>query len=130
MDLGIRWLPVEAEPQNGRPSRTLEAEVVPTVAFEGAPGLLHGGIAATLLDECMGALSHVLDRHVTVTANLAVKYRLPVPLDGTTLRVESWRDRPELRRRNRLHGRLFLADGRVAVEAAGLFVDKGPLPRA
>ena len=86
-------------------------------------------MAATLLDECMGALSHALDRHVTVTANLAVRYRLPVPLDGSTLRVEAWRDRPELRRRNRVHGRLLLADGRVAVEANGLFVDQGAIVR-
>ena len=117
---------MEGAPRPDRASRTLEAEVVPGPAFEGAPGLLHGGMAATLLDECMGALSHALDRHITVTANLLVRYRLPVPLDGTKLRVESWRERPELRRRNRVHGRLLLADGRVAVEAEGLFIDQGP----
>jgi hypothetical protein len=77
----------------------------------------------------MGALSHALDHHITVTANLAVRYRLPVPLDGSTLRVEAWRERPELRRRNRVHGRLCLSDGRVAVEATGLFVARGPIPR-
>jgi hypothetical protein len=45
-----------------------------------------------------------------------------VPLDGSTLTVEAWRERPEARRRQRVHGRLRLADGSVAVEASGIFV--------
>jgi hypothetical protein len=111
---------------SGRGSPTLIATWLPQPLHRGAPGLLHGGLAATSLDECMGALSHALDRRSTVTATMELRYRRPVPIDGRPLRVEAWRDRPELRRRNRVHGLLVLPDGDVAVEANGIFVDVGP----
>jgi acyl-coenzyme A thioesterase PaaI-like protein len=55
-------------------------------AFEGPPGLVHGGVIATLLD-------HVLARaprsagHGGLTGSLTVRYRRPVPL-GTPLLLE------------------------------------------
>jgi acyl-coenzyme A thioesterase PaaI-like protein len=97
-------------------------EIVPDRGWRGPPGILHGGMAAALLDECMGALSHGLDRIATVTVTLDVRFRLPVPLDGQAVRVEAWREQPELRRRNRVHGRLLLADGTAAVEATALML--------
>src|SRR3954468_23421237 len=89
---------------------------------EGAPGFLHGGVAATCLDETMAALGYVLDRVHCVTATLNLRYRRPVPIDAAPLRLEAWRDRPESRRRQKVHGRLLLPDGTVAVEASGIFV--------
>ena len=124
MHLGIRWLPL-LPASEARPSQTLVAELVPEAGWHGVPGLLHGGMAATLLDECMGGLSHAIDKAVTMTATLEVRYRRQVPLDGRPLRVEAWRERPELRRRNRVHGRLLLPDGAVAVEATALMVATG-----
>ena len=88
----------------------------------GAPGLLHGGIAATCLDETMAALGFVLDGVHCVTATLELRYRRPVPVDGQPLRAEAWRDHAHTRRRQRVRGRLLLADGSVAVEASGIFV--------
>jgi len=79
-------------------------------------------MAAALLDDCMGGLSHGLDRIGTITVTLQLRFRLPVPLDGQKVRVEAWREHPELRRRNRVHGRLLLADGSSAVEATGLLL--------
>lgn len=97
----------------------------PRPEHRGAPGMLHGGVAATCLDETMAALGWLLDRVHTVTATLELRYRRPVPLDGSTLTIEAWRDRPESRRRQRVHGRLLLADGASAVEARGIFVQVG-----
>ena len=48
-----------------------------------------------------------------------------MPLDGRAVRVEAWREQPELRRRNRVHGRLLLDDGAPAVEATALMLSTG-----
>lgn len=119
--LGLRWLSVLPAGED-RPSGTLVGEVVPDAGWSGAPGFLHGGMAAALLDDCMGGLSHALDRIATITATLELRFRRPVPLDGQAVRVEAWRESPELRRRTRVHGRLLLADGAPAVEATALMV--------
>lgn len=100
----------------------LVATFRPTHAHRGRPGFLHGGMAATVLDETMASLGWALDRTPTVTATLELKYRNPVPLDGRPVRIEVWRDRPEPRRTQRVRGRIVLEDGTVAVEAQGIFV--------
>jgi acyl-coenzyme A thioesterase PaaI-like protein len=88
----------------------------------GAPGIIHGGVLATCLDETMAALGFVLDRVHCVTATLELKYRVPVPFDARPLRVEAWREHTDNRRRQRVSGRLLLPDQTVAVEASGIFV--------
>ena len=98
------------------------ARFTPSERHRGAPGFLHGGFAAMALDETMAALGWYLDRRHCVTATLDLRYRRPVPLDGREVRVEAWRDRPEARRHQRVHGRILLADGSVSVEATGIFV--------
>lgn len=95
----------------------------PRPEHQGAPGFLHGGVAATALDETMAAVGWVLDQVHWVTATLELKYRRPVPLDGAPLRVEAWREAATgSPRRRRCFGRLVLADGTVAVEGTGIFV--------
>jgi len=94
----------------------------PRPEHRGAPGLLHGGVAATCLDETMAAVGYLLDGVHLVTATLELRYRRPVPLDGRPLRAEAWRDCVQPRRRQRVRGRLLLSDGTVAVEASGIFV--------
>jgi acyl-coenzyme A thioesterase PaaI-like protein len=88
----------------------------------GRPGFLHGGLAATLLDETMAALSWALDREHSVTATLSLRYRCPVSLDAGPLRMEAWYEDQRVRRVRKVHGRLLLVDGTPAVEATGLFV--------
>lgn len=119
--LSLRWLAV-LPPGEEHTSGTLVGEVVPDQAWSGTPGFLHGGMAAALLDDCMGGLSHALDRIATITATMDLRFRRPVPLDGRAVRVEAWRESVELRRRTRVHGRLLLADGAPAVEATALMV--------
>jgi len=111
--LGLRW---SVEPPG------LVATFLPRPEHRGPPGYLHGGLAAVCLDETMASLSIALDDVYTVTGKLELRYRKPVPLDGSVLRIEAWRERSEPRRTHRVHGRLLLADGTVAVEASGLFV--------
>ena len=95
----------------------------PRAELRGVPGFLHGGVAATVLDETMASLGWMLDGVHTVTATLELKYRRPVPLGlAEPLRVESWRNDPAPKRRHRVLGRLLLSDGSVAVEASGIFV--------
>jgi acyl-coenzyme A thioesterase PaaI-like protein len=82
----------------------LVARFDPTGAHRGPPGFLHGGIAATVLDETMASLGWALDNVPCVTATLELKYRKPVPLDGRPIRIEAWRDRTDARRTQRVQG--------------------------
>ena len=118
LGLGLRFA---LEPRDGR-TPLLVASFRPDDRHRGAPGFLHGGVGATCLDEAMAAVGFALDRVHTVTALLNLRYRQPVPLDGSALRVEAWRDRAEPRRQQRVRGRILLPDGTVAVEATGVFV--------
>jgi acyl-coenzyme A thioesterase PaaI-like protein len=110
------------EPAGPGPVDGLVARFTPQPDHRGPPGLLHGGIAATALDEVMASVGFALDKIHCMTATLELKYRRGVPLDGREVRVEAWRDRAEARRTHRVHGRIVLADGTVAVEATGIFV--------
>jgi acyl-coenzyme A thioesterase PaaI-like protein len=56
--------------------------------FHGAPGVAHGGIVATILDEvsCAAAV-FVADRFV-VTGELVIRYERPVPIE-TSLQLDA-----------------------------------------
>jgi acyl-coenzyme A thioesterase PaaI-like protein len=58
----------------------IHADVICTAAFEGAPGMAHGGWIAAVLDEITGFLT-ILQAGFAVTANLRVDFKRPVPLD-------------------------------------------------
>jgi acyl-coenzyme A thioesterase PaaI-like protein len=62
-------------------------EVTLGKAYEGPPGLVHGGFTATLLDHAL-ARSARSAGHGGLTATLSVRYRRPVPL-GTPLLVRA-----------------------------------------
>ncbi|KAG5795613.1 hypothetical protein H9Q69_005340 [Fusarium xylarioides] len=91
--------------------------------LSGHSGLIHGGIAAVLLDECMGRASFPwLTGKISVTANLNLNYKSPIKVDSMILiRAEvtdvqggkAW-----------VRGVIENAeDGAVFVEATGLFID-------
>ncbi|MGY1631713.1 PaaI family thioesterase [Geodermatophilus sp. SYSU D01186] len=94
-------------------------------AHEGPPGLVHGGVVATLLD-------HVLARAVRaagrggLTATLTVRYRRPVPL-GVPLLVAAEAGEAD-GRRTPATARLVPEDdtGTVLAEAEALFVALRP----
>jgi uncharacterized protein (TIGR00369 family) len=102
-------------------SGELAGVFTPRPEHQGYPGRLHGGVAATLLDETIGRAISISDPGAWgVTVELTVRYRKPVPLDEEVRAIA---------RITSDNGRLFegtgeirLADGRVAVEAAGKYL--------
>jgi acyl-coenzyme A thioesterase PaaI-like protein len=91
-------------------------------AHEGIPGFLHGGMAATVLDEAMANLGYKLDGDRYVTGTLELRYLRPVPLVTGTVRVEAWRKAARSRPVSRVWGQIVLPDGQPAVTATGLFI--------
>lgn len=88
---------------------------------QGSPGLAHGGVLATAMDEALGYLNWVVGTPA-VTARLEVDYRAPAPV-GTVLFLEA--EIIGARGRKiycRASGRIGNADGPVAIEARALFV--------
>lgn len=55
------------------------AELDPDPLYCGYPGLMHGGLVATLLDEAMGWAAYG-EGVWTMTARMQVRFRRPVPL--------------------------------------------------
>lgn len=117
-DLDFSWTKGEHE---GKPSCV--CTFVPKPHHRGMPGFLHGGLAATALDETMASVGLVLHDFRCLTATLELRYRKAVPLDGRPVTVEAWRkDDRGGKRRFHVHGELRSADGTVCVEADGLFL--------
>ncbi|MEU5715941.1 PaaI family thioesterase [Streptomyces sp. NPDC020403] len=100
---------------------SVTAEFTVKPAHQGAPGLAHGGVLATAMDETLGALSWLL-RLVAVTGRLETDYVLPVPV-GTVLfldaEVTAVHDRKIYCRAT---GRIGGSEGPVAVRAEALFI--------
>jgi uncharacterized protein (TIGR00369 family) len=92
------------------------ATYTPSQDYEGYPGVLHGGIVASILDEVGGRVVMIGDHtHFMMTAKMDVKYRLPTPI-GQPLRVVG----RLLKRRGRLavaQAEIQLEDGTVTAEA-------------
>jgi acyl-coenzyme A thioesterase PaaI-like protein len=51
-----------------------------SLAYEGPPMHIHGGVSATLLDQVLGEAAMAAG-HPGVTTDLSVRYRRPVPVD-------------------------------------------------
>lgn len=88
---------------------------------QGAPGLAHGGVIATAMDEAMGVLNRLLGVPV-VTVHLEIDYRRPVPV-GTTLHIRT-EILGQVGRKVYTSGAAHLdaPEGAVAVQAAALFL--------
>ena len=57
-------------------------EFVPGPESMGPPGLCHGGMLASIMDEGMGSFVF-LNGHIVFTVNLQINYRSPAPLNRT-----------------------------------------------
>ena len=94
----------------------------PSEEHQGYPGRLHGGIAATVLDETVGRA--IMCRHSSniwgVTVDFSMKLRKPVPLLGE-IQVVS-RIISETKRAFQGAGEIILANGQVAIEARGKYL--------
>ncbi|MGV9251100.1 PaaI family thioesterase [Streptomyces sp. NPDC003697] len=101
---------------------SITAEFTVQPAHQGAPGLAHGGVLATALDETLGSLNWLL-RTIAVTGRLETDFVRPVPV-GTTLYLEAEVTAVAGRKiYSRATGRVGGPEGPVAVRAQALFIE-------
>jgi acyl-coenzyme A thioesterase PaaI-like protein len=97
-------------------------EVTLPERYQGYPGVVHGGIVASMLDEIAGRAAMQGDvTRFMMTAKLDIRYRKPVPI-GQRLRLVGRLER----RRGRLtivRGEIWLPDGSLGAEAEALLSD-------
>ena len=101
----------------------VRARLRPRPEYQSYPGMLHGGLSATALDEMMGYTAILLAGIWSATATMEVRFRAPVPYDGALELVAGVTETRS--RRVRAWARLHLPDGSVGAESSGLLV---PLP--
>ncbi|XP_067257582.1 acyl-coenzyme A thioesterase THEM4 [Chanodichthys erythropterus] len=88
--------------------------------LEGAPGHVHGGAIATMIDTVTGTLAGYLSGPI-MTANLNIDYRNPMPL-GSVVLIHSALDRIE-RRKTFITCKVTSTDeSKLYTEATALFV--------
>jgi uncharacterized protein (TIGR00369 family) len=95
----------------------VEAEYEAPEYFAGAPGVVHGGIQAALLDEALGFAAHAADAgqdFELVTVEFSLRYRRPAP-SGAPLRI-----RGRLLRRE---GRDYWVAGEIVDTSDGLLTE-------
>ncbi|MFZ3172752.1 MAG: PaaI family thioesterase [Carboxydocellales bacterium] len=98
---------------------TYKTVFTPGENHQGYPGVMHGGIASTLVDEVMGRF--LWQKGVSApTAELNVRFKAPVPI-GLPITITS-RVISHKGRLFKTHSQLILADGTVAIEAEGKFL--------
>lgn len=101
--------------------RVLAEYSVPDI-YQGFPGVVHGGIVFTMLDEVLGRVTMVGDHtKFAMTAKVEVRFRKPVPI-GEPLQIHGKVDR----KRGRFSfasAELRLPDGSVAAEAKGMMAE-------
>jgi acyl-coenzyme A thioesterase PaaI-like protein len=101
---------------------TVTAEFTVRPAHQGAPGLAHGGVLVSALDETLGSLQWLL-RTIAVTGRLETEFVRPVPV-GTTLHLRAECLGVVGRKiYSRAVGRIGSPEGPVAVRAAGVFIE-------
>lgn len=104
------------------------ARVTLSDQYQSYPGIAHGGILATLLDETMGRATlaeegsdDIEKARFMFTARMEIRYRKPVPLHQEfTVRGRVDEDKG---RTVHVSGEVVLADGTVAVEASATLVN-------
>lgn len=67
----------------------LISEWIPKDYLQGYMGVLHGGIQATLLDEIASWVVYVKCKTGGVTSNLEIKYRSPVFINGSKIKIRA-----------------------------------------
>jgi len=90
-------------------------------AYEGGPGIAHGGFVAAMLDELLG-MATIFSGGPGMTGELTVRYRKPTPLHREL--VAEGRLDEEQGRRLKMSAELRDGD-ELIVEATGLFVKVG-----
>ncbi len=101
---------------------SVTAEFTVQPAHQGAPGLAHGGVLVSALDETLGSLQWLL-RTIAVTGTLQTEFVRPVPV-GTTLHLQAHCTGIDGRKiYSSAVGRIGSPEGPVAVRADGVFIE-------
>ena len=100
----------------------LVAIIKPTEEHQGYPGRMHGGIAATILDETIARSINTGkdEQRWGITLELRTKFRKPIPL-GEELKVAG-RVTSEGNRSFEGTGEIVLPNGEIAVSAEGKYL--------
>jgi uncharacterized protein (TIGR00369 family) len=101
-----------------RTGNKVTTKYIPSDHHQGFPGLLHGGIISSLLDEVMSRVS-VLEGKWTQTVKLEVRFRRPISL-CQTVTAEAMKV-GERRKLIQAKGIILLEDGSLAAEGKGMF---------
>lgn len=102
---------------------SIVTDFMPREEHQGFPGVIHGGIVATLMDEALNRTTLLSnDPAWSMTGRLEVRYRQYVPY-GKTLRIRARLDK-QRGRMLQAHGTLTPADDESSVlaEAQGTFM--------
>jgi acyl-coenzyme A thioesterase PaaI-like protein len=97
----------------------VSARFHPRAQYRGAGTTLHGGVAATALDEILVWAGILQERVLTVTGTMELRYRRPIDVGDeivVSARVDERRGR-----RLKVTGDLRV-DGELRVEASGLYL--------
>ncbi len=101
---------------------TVQTTLVAEDHFQSYPGMVHGGVLATALDETMGRAAFVRDpNRFLITLKIEIKFRKPAPL-GEPLHIVA-RIEKDRGRRITVSGAVHLPDGSIAAEATGLMAE-------
>ncbi len=102
----------------------LESHYTVSEHFEGYPGVVHGGIVASMLDEMVSRAAMIGQANrFMMTAKLEIRYRKPVPT-GAALHLQAQLTRL-VERMATATAKIRLPDGTVAAEAEAVLV---PMP--
>tara|TARA_B000000609_G_C24055293_1_gene283546 strand:- start:107 stop:610 length:504 start_codon:yes stop_codon:yes gene_type:complete len=101
--------------------RKIYAKYIFEKSFEGGPGLVHGGILSTVLDDMMGYATFTQNLFC-VTANLNVNFRAPSPVDKE-FELYAWVKEVD---GNKVYAESVIqSEDSIHVEADGLFINIG-----
>lgn len=108
----------ERDPEG--PEGAVLCRYTPREADQGFPGVLHGGILSTLLDEAMAWAMWSKSRALGVTAKMETRYRHPVGAEGElTVHAVVTSERG---RRLEVEAAIAGSEGEILVEASALFL--------
>ncbi|HXA43051.1 MAG TPA: PaaI family thioesterase [Candidatus Solibacter sp.] len=94
-------------------------EFVGSPQHQGFPGVVHGGLLSTILDETMGRTA-LFTRTWTMTGRLEIRFRNPAPVgERLTCRARLTRGRNSA---FESRGEIKLDDGTLLAEGKGLFI--------
>jgi acyl-coenzyme A thioesterase PaaI-like protein len=111
-------------PEEGAPVET-RAEITVPQQYQGYPGIVHGGIIASMLDEIASRTVFRGDPlRFVVTAKMNVRYRKPVPVE-IPLKLRGWVISDRLRVVE-VGGEITNARGEVLAEAEATLVEVEP----